>query len=280
LRVGTTTLVDGLVAGFQLAGLVALSVLGLLSVSSAYLVLGLACAVPTCLWLVSRAQPLRFNRRLVLEHWRQNWSFGRWALASQLAGRATGYALPWTLAWIHGEASTGLLAACVTLVNIIGTFITGVSNYLTPRAASAYTAGGVTELYRVLRRVACLYLSVVGAFVVVLVFWGGRVSALVYGPQYAGGDDVIRLLALALLANSLSITVGNGLWAINRPDANFTADVCTLVTGLLVLAITVVAWGAVGAACALLVGNVVGMLVRWQTLRTAIAALSAEGAGS
>ena len=280
LRLGAMTVVDGGIAAFQVVALLILGVCGTLTVSKAYIVLGLACGLPSLVWLCSRAEPMRFAPGLIRTHWLENWSFGRWALASQLAGRATGYLLPWTLALVHGEATTGLLAACVTLVNMGGTFITGVSNFLTPRATAAYVEGGIEELLRVLRTVAAIYLGVVGVFVVVLLLFGGHISWIVYGPHYAGNENVIRWLALALLLSSLTITVGNGLWAMRRPEANFSADFCGMLAGLLVLATTVQAWGATGAALALCVGNFVGLAVRWTKFRAYIAELRVEGTGS
>ena len=276
MRIGATTVVDISIAAIQLSGLALLGWMGLLNVSSAYIALGIACGIPTCYWLLAGRQSMRFDWRLVTKHWGENWAFGRWALASQLTGRATGYLLPWVLALTHGEASTGLLAACITIVNMGGTFITGVSNYLTPRAASAFAAGGVVELRKVLQRVAAVYGTVIGSFVIVLVLFGDQIAAFVYGPEFTGGGSIIRLLGVALLVNSLSITVGNGLWAISRPDANFLADFCALLTGVTILAATVYPLGAAGAALALCAGNVVGFAVRWKRLVTATRELRPE----
>lgn len=264
LQIGLTTFVDGCVSAFQLTGLLTLGALHRLDVSSAYLVLGVACGIPTLARFCNQRERLHFNTRLLLEHWRENWSFGRWALAGQVTGRATGYLLPWTLAWFHGEATTGILAACMTLVNMGGTFITGVSNYLTPKAVTAFASGGVDALCAVLRKVAAVYLCVIGTFFIVLTLFGGQLANLVYGPRYAGVETVMALLAFSLLLSSMNIIAGNGLWAMHQPQANFRADFCAMTVGLLVLSLSVREWGATGAALSLCAGNATGLCIRWR----------------
>ena len=199
------TVVDISIAAIQSSGLALLGWMGLLNVSSAYIALGIACGIPTCYWLLAGRQHMRFDWRLVTKHWGENWAFGRWPPASQLTGRATGYLLPWVLALTHGEASTGLLAACITIVNMGGTFITGVSNYLTPRAGLRLCRGRCGGIEEILRRVAAVYGTVIGSFVIVLVLFGDQIAAFVYGPEFTGGGSIIRLLGVALLVSSLTL---------------------------------------------------------------------------
>ena len=57
---------------------------------------------------------------------------------------------------------------------------------------------------------------------------GDQPAVLVYGERCGGTGLILALAAASMLANSLSITAGNGLWALERPRANFAADACTL----------------------------------------------------
>ncbi|MBI2481189.1 MAG: oligosaccharide flippase family protein, partial [Planctomycetia bacterium] len=98
---------DVAVAILQLTILVALVRMEMLTVPLLFVAMG-ASSLAACIgWFVIRPEPLHYVRKLVLRHWRENWSFGRWALASHLVGCAGSYVLPWMLAIVHDQAATG-----------------------------------------------------------------------------------------------------------------------------------------------------------------------------
>ena len=217
LRAGEALLVDAAAAAVQLGCLGLLPYFGRLNVPTVYAVMGGTCALICLGWHLVRREPVRFAWRSVAADWRTNWAFGRWALASQLLGRGWSYLMPWVVALVHGEAATASLAVAVTLVNLAGTLVTGVSNFVTPRAAHAFNHGGLPALRRVLRQTAALYLAIVGGFCLVVFVAGEPLATLVYSGRYADVGPILSVLAFAMLANSLSITAGNGLWALDRP---------------------------------------------------------------
>jgi O-antigen/teichoic acid export membrane protein len=267
LRTGAVLGLDASVAALQLGGLALLWWLGLLGAGAAFAVMGGACAAACLGWFVAGRPALAFEPARLGEDWRHNWAFGRWSLASFLVGSTTPYLMPWVVALTHGEAATGLLAACTTLVNCAGTYVTGVANLLTPRAARAYAHGGPSELARLLRGTALLFAVTLGAFCLAVFAAGDLPATLVYGDRYSGTAGVLALLSVAMLAGSLSVTAGNGLWALERPRANFAADVCTAALtagGALAL---VPPLGPLGAALATLAGSAGGAAVRWWRLR-------------
>ena len=76
------------------------------------------------------------------------------------------------------------------------------------------------------------------------------------------GCPLRTVLAFGLLASSLGVTAGNGLWAIERPQASFAADVCTLAVTLTAAFFLVYPLGAMGVAVAMLAGITAGTIVR------------------
>jgi O-antigen/teichoic acid export membrane protein len=221
-------------------------------------------------------QPLHVVPAQLRADWLHNWSFSKWTLAGLLIGSTTPFLMPWVVALAHGEAATGMFAACNTLVNCAAMYVTGMTNVLTPRAARAYARGGVVALGRVLKQTAILFAVTLGAFCVLIFLCGDLPTRMVYGSRYAGTGPVLALLAMALFCNSLGITAGNGLWAVGRPAASFGADVCTLAVTLMVLLFAVGPLGVVGAALALLAGAVSGAAVRAATLWRLLASLNAQ----
>ena len=103
-------------------------------------------------------------------------------------------------------------------------------SYLIPRAAAAFAQGNAAELLRrMLARGRRVYAGVLGAFALV-VLATGDFSRLDLRNQIrrlrASGRWAPGVLALGMVALSLGLTAGVGLWAINRPKANLTADFC------------------------------------------------------
>ena len=266
LRLTTVLTIDATVSALQVGGLVILGICEALTVGAAYAVMGAACAVACLGWFLARQQPLEFRRDRLATDWRHNWRFSRWSLASFLICSTTPALLPWVVALTHGKAATGVLAACITLVNCAGTYVTGVANFLTPRAARAFARGGLPELKRVLRQTAVLFVVTLGAFFLAILATGDLAARLVYGGKYAGTAAVLALLALNMLCNSLGVTAGNGLWAMDRPRANFTADVCTFAVAASLVFCLVGPFGVLGAALATLAGTAAGVTMRWLTL--------------
>jgi O-antigen/teichoic acid export membrane protein len=171
-----------------------------------------------------------------------------------------------------GEAATGVFVACVTLVNVAGMYITGVANYLTPRAARAYAAGGVTELRRVLGRTGALFAVTLGLFAAAVAAAGDVPAVLVYGPAYAGCGAVLAVLAAQVWATSLGVVAGNGLWAMDRPRANAAADFLTIAVTVPAVILLLPPFGVVGAAVGALAGTAAGVLLRVGLLLRLMAA--------
>jgi O-antigen/teichoic acid export membrane protein len=266
LHMVTVVLLDSFVSVLQLGCLAALGYLGALTVGRAYVVMGLACAVPCLAWFLLGQPALRLVASQWLSDWKHNWAFSRWTLSSFLIGSTTPYLMPWVVALIHGEQATGVLAACQTLVNLAGTYVTGVTHVLTPQAARAFADGGFQALRQVLRRTAVLFGVTLGLFCLAVLCAGDLPAILVYGDRYTQVGMVLTVLALNTLTNSLGITAGNGLWVLERPWANLRADVWAFLGTFSGAIFFVPRFGVLGAALALLTGTSVGVLIRCLTL--------------
>jgi O-antigen/teichoic acid export membrane protein len=265
LRIFAATAMDIGISLVQLALILLLAWLGRLSVASVFAVMGGACVLAALGWSVSHRQTMRIVPARIVPDLRENWTFSRWALACQLAGLAF-YIMPWMLTAAHGEEATGELAACNTLVGLANLFVLGMGNFLTPKAALAFSREGFPGLARVMRKMSILFAAALGAFCAIVYFGGDWLALAVMGPKYHGLGTLIVLLAVATLVDSLSLTAGNGLWALDLPSANFFADCVMLVVTLTIAAILVGAWGAFGIAVAMIAGRTLGAIVRWLTL--------------
>jgi O-antigen/teichoic acid export membrane protein len=263
LDVAATLLQFSLLAGLLIAGQ--------LTVSTTLAAIAISSGVATIGWLATSRQRMTARVAATVRDWWHNWSFARWALASHLLACTTPYVMPWVVAVSHGEAETGLLGACTTLVGLSNTFLNGLCNFLSPQAAQAYARGGVDELRAVLLKTMLLFGVTLGALAGVAFLCGEALAALVYGPQFAGAGAIISVLSLSVLANSVGVTAGNGLWAMERPSANFVADLFSFGVVIVAAVALVPVYGPLGAAMATLAGTAsdaaVRVVILLQTMR-------------
>jgi O-antigen/teichoic acid export membrane protein len=271
LQMGVAIAIDGVVATLQLGTLLLLASTGRLTTASVYATMGAACAVASIGWFLARPRPMRFSLARARADWWRNWAFGRWAMATHVIGCAGPYLMPWLLTTARGEATAGVLAACISVVGMASMFMTGISAYLTPRAAIAYAQGGAESLRRVLRMAAWLYVMILGSFALFVLLSGDFLLVLAFGTKYAGFGLVVGTLAISTTILSLGLTAGNGLWAMGRPQDNFAADVCTLVVTLVIMACLVAPLGIYAAVLADLIGNITGASIRFRALRRLLA---------
>ena len=238
---------------------------GRLSLITIYAVMGVACGLACLVWYLAYPQRVLFVRDRFVADGRRNWEFGKWALRSYLVGSTNSQVMLWIVTAAVSTAATGVFGACSTLIGMTNPVLLGISNVLTPQAARAYATGGADDLRGLLTRNAAFLVLALGAFCLFMLLAGNWLAALVYGPDYAGTRWILFVLALGMLANSLSVVTGNGLWAIDQPRSNFVADVCCLCVTLLA-ATLIIPFGTLGAALAIFAGSASAAVVRTLTL--------------
>jgi O-antigen/teichoic acid export membrane protein len=276
LNLGRATVLDVVASVVQLAVLLVLAANGRLTVVTTLATLAVPSGLATIGWLALSRQQMVGRLGAAVRDWLHNWPFARWALASQLLAATTPYVMPWVVAMTHGEAETGTLGACTTLVGLSNTFLNGLCNFLGPKASQGYAHGGLIELRSILFQTAVLFTTTLGGLAVLAFLFGEQVAVLVYGPQFAGTGLIIGVLSLSVLANGIGVVAGNGLWVLERPKASFGADVCSLVAVIVTTLALVRLLGPLGAACSTLAGTATDAAVRLWILRGTMHELSAE----
>lgn len=265
MQCGIAVVMDSVACLLQLGGLWLLLRYDIFALHWAFAVMGISSAVVVVAWFAMRPIPFHWPKAAWGGAWGdfvENWGFARWALTSQLVGCMMPHIFPWLLKSLSGREAAGLLGAANTICGVAVIFSLGIAHLLTPLASRAFAQQGKAALVRVLAQTGVFLLLTVGAFAFVAMMWGERVMVLVYDGRFSGVGLTLGVLAVAVLANCVSITCGNGLWAIDRPKLNLYADAMTLVSTLGAAFLLVPVHGPLGAAVATLIGNGAGAITR------------------
>jgi O-antigen/teichoic acid export membrane protein len=175
---------------------------------------------------------------------------------------------PWLLAALHGSGATAVWAASASITAVANPAIFAMCNYLAPAAARSCVMGGTPRLRRTIFKISLLYASAATTFCLLVVVFGARTVGLVYGAAYGRNWTVVSLLALTLIPGGLSGIASRGLFALERPDADFLVGLLSFAIALGCSIWLTRLFGVTGAVVSLLITNTVNAVGRyWLFLR-------------
>jgi O-antigen/teichoic acid export membrane protein len=255
LRVLQTLAIDVSVLAIQVGAFSALVWHGTLSVATAFLAVGFACAVVSLTWLALTSSRFAVRWKAVVPDVRAHWFLGRWLGASQLTDVGQNYAIHLILSVRLGMSATGIYAACASVVQIFNPLILGVGSVTAPRAAHVHAAAGVSDLRRVVGKATALLVAAAAVLCVGLSLYGETVLPVLFGRhEYRGQGQLITLLAVSTALFACGFAPSQGLWVLDRTDVNFKSKLAGLFAVALAAWWLTVPWGVAGAAYGRLIG--------------------------
>ncbi len=268
---------DIVVAVVQLTCMAIAIYLGKLSVTLTWACTAMACIAAGHAWVRRFRGELQWNWEAIRKDWTQNWQFGRWALVTHVLGCSIPYFMPWLVEFLRGSSETALYAASMTIVGLANMLLTGVSNFLSPTSAHAFTTGGTRQLLRSLLQAAAVIVAILGPFCLLIGFAGNDIAQRAFPDEYTGLAVPMLFLAISLLASGLGMVAGNGLCAMERPALNIVADVLCLVGSVGLGILWIPDRGARGAAAAVMAAALLTAITRWLILGNLVASPRGEG---
>lgn len=262
LKLKTAFFFDTCVAVVQISGLLVLVRFGLLSASRAYWVVGSACGIAVLWWLWADKGFYHSRRSESLADLKKNWILGKWVFASGLVVAVSMNLYPWLLAFFHGTASAGVWAACLGVVSVGNPAVLAIQNLVGPKIAHVHAAEGPRALRRLVLKISAVIALPMSLLCLVMIFWGGRLIALLYGRQYAGNGLVVTIMALNVLVTATAFPFSRALFAIERADVDFLVNLAALVIMVTLGLWLVRAFGPLGAALGFLGSGLVISAVR------------------
>lgn len=277
LDVADALILDSSVAAVQLSILAWLGWSGKMSAIGACAALGVACALPSLVWLYRARSSFAIRMEQVRPATAESWGLGKWLCAGQVTVSIQGYASYWMLPLLIGISETGVYAACNSIASLANPLLTAFRNTLTPRAVFAFKEGGGTKLRRQASRDALLLVGAMSLFCLVILLGGDTLlSAVYHGPDYGGRGHVVTILSVAVLAAAAGAPASNALASMERPQTIVLAtSVGTVVTVVAVWMLSI-KWGLLGAAYGVLIGNVAASVGRWIAFSTLVSRNAAK----
>jgi O-antigen/teichoic acid export membrane protein len=262
LKLKTVFAFDLVIGVCQVGGLLLLAHFHVVTASRAYWFVGSLCgiAVLCWLWLNRRLYQLKFSEAVA--DLKRNWNFARWVFASGLVATCGLNLYPWLLAFYHGTAAAGVFAACMGVVSASNPALLGIQNFLGPKIAHEFAAHGQDALRRMVLRTSAWLAVPFSVLTLLLILWGDRLIALLYGNRYAGNSRVITILALNLIVTAVGFSFSRALFAVERADLDFLLNLATLAIMFTLGLWLVRAYGPLGVAIGLLVANFTAAIVR------------------
>ena len=272
--VGRALLLDGVAAVLQVGGLIALATLGGLDSLTAFLTTILACGVAASIWWIQARQEILIGLGNCQRDLARTLTQGKWILAGRLVSSSHRYSAMWLVGVLSQPQDVGVLAAAMSIVAASNIIIFGLGNVVEPLVAQAYSQDGARAVKQIEAPITAALTLLMGIFALVMYLVGGEIMGWFYaGAEFQNQTGTVTVLAVALWAESVSLLAGFSLRVLHRAELNLRANVLAAVTTLVLAVPLVSAAGILGAAYAILGGQLAGSAQRcWayqQALREA-----------
>jgi O-antigen/teichoic acid export membrane protein len=263
-------LLDIAIAIIQFGTLLLLAKNNQFSIVNVYVVMGVACLIPSFVWLWLHRQILEIDRFKIVSDWNNNWQYSRWLVGARVVGIFGYLIVPWMVAYFLDNAATGAFAVCSSLVGISLMFVTGLNNFLQPRTIREFHRSGVAGLRAMLIESIVIVSGVLALISVVLALFGNDLLGILFGSNFASYGHLAFLLSLSMLSVSFSILFGNGLAALGNSRHYFWGEFACCAVSVSSAAILIPLWGLTGAAQSLIFGGIASSVVTGITLARAM----------
>jgi len=141
----------------------------------------------------------------------------------------------------------GLYHPAVRTMGIIRMFMLAFNGIFSPMISELYAKKDFAEMGRLFKLVFRWIFTFAQPFVIVLVLYPAKVM-LLFGPRFVAGKDVVQILAIAILVQSLTGIGGSLLVMIGRTTLNLYNIIAAAGLNILLNAVLIPRMGLIGAA--------------------------------
>jgi len=244
-----------------------------LSPLSAFLVMGLGALITSLLLLVCLKRQLASGETVSgsRELWRRHWEYGRWALASCIAGWVPTYIYYPLLSSSSGMASVGELRALTNLALPLFQTYTALSMVFLPHIARIRADKGSEQAMAFTRNVTMIFVSGAILYWALVLPFRTVVFHLLYSGKYSEVGYLVPLVALESVLWCATCGPATALRGIESPASVFWARCASSAVSVVVGIAVTLTYGIHGALWAMAASSGATLVVAFILLRKKVA---------
>lgn len=261
-RTVAALILDVCVCSGQMIGLLYCASKGVLSSTTAILLIGTSCIAGCVLYLLVGGNHFHVHRRAVLSDLKLNLSLGKWLLGSQVTMIAQFTIAQWAITFSQGPAQNGILMAASSVAMVANPALTGLSNLILPKAARTVQSGGNHALRRLMKTLCFAMTAACAGYCLLIAGFGHRLAVSIYGQKYTLLASVLLPLALTFACRCVAMPPYIGLWVLIKAHSNVYINLIGMVS-ILFFVVVLRPFGVAGVACSMMFGDTTACLLRW-----------------
>ncbi len=239
---------------------VSLNRMGVLELSITY-IFGAVAVVLTAAYLISR-ENIRWRRPTLL---RSYYTFALPLILITVVSAVSGSADKLLITAFWNTSDVSLYAAPAVFLGVFATISTAVSTLTFPSFSKLHKEGHMEEI-RALSKQAERYIAMIGLPITILIMmFPYEVCEVLLGPKYVDSGRAISIMAATTFLTMINAVHGSQIIAVGRPDISARITVFTVFLNISLMLVFIPEFGLglsfVGAAMALLIGNIVGLVI-------------------
>jgi O-antigen/teichoic acid export membrane protein len=269
--------IDGLAFFIQIAGLLILGKLGILSIKMAFVIIGISSALVTIIWFLSFYHQFSISLNRAISDLKLNWEFGKWLFIAGAAAALSSRAYIWMLTAFRGPAEVAVLAACLGVILLANPVLLGLENYFGPQLIQTYINKGILRLRLVIERYSIWIGFIMLFYCSVIFLFGENILILIYGDKYSGFKLILFILSIKVFFLAITLPAGSSFYAFRKPKVHTKISIFSLVSTCTFGFFLVKQIGILGAALGLVFSDLIASLARYFYYRNIIKPLLAIG---
>jgi O-antigen/teichoic acid export membrane protein len=163
------------------------------------------------------------------------------------------------------STDVGLYTAPAVFLGVMATISTAVSTLTFPSFSKLHSEGNIAEI-RKLSMQAERYITMIGLPITLLIIiFPYEVCLVLLGPRFIDSGNVIAIMAVTNLLVMINAVHCSQILAVGRPDISARITIFTVALNIIMMLMFIPNFGLglsfVGAALALMIGNIVGFII-------------------
>ncbi len=202
-----------------------------------------------------------FSRSQLLPVFKRHWVLSRWMTASAVMQWTSGNYFILVAGSLLGPVAVGALKAAQSIIGISNILFQGLENVVPAKASRDFKRGGIRVLTRYLIQVSAWGGGATFIVAVSVSIYPDALLGIIFGEQYYGYGQVLRLFSLYYVISFFSLPLRSGLRVLDSTAPIFLANVLMSAFAISFANTFIKYWGIEGAMVGMLVTVTISVLV-------------------